>query len=240
MAKTMAHFSVWLIMALALVGRPAKAINCISTLQELLPCVPYLLSVAPRPSIQCCSGTQDVANLANLSKPNLRSTCECLKNAARAYPNINYGNARRLPALCNVKLNITIDPNIDCNRYTYVYFFITIFKFHFVSSFSYIYIYFGGTLSWIIGQFNCYLSLNFDDVQALNDHGDSWRDEEIIFSSFGGNISTQFLMQAWIYLSFVSVWNFDQIPITEKSLLISFFLAYYCSLSSMNIVVNCN
>ncbi|XP_027155908.1 non-specific lipid-transfer protein-like [Coffea eugenioides] len=131
MAKTTVHCYVWLIVATALIVRPSKAFDCIGAQQELIPCLSYLQAADPTPSIECCSGAQDVANSANSSKDDLQSACQCLKSAAQTYPDIkrekcstkiaffsdiNYDNAKQLPALCNVNLNITIDPNIDCTK----------------------------------------------------------------------------------------------------------------------------
>ncbi|XP_071933316.1 non-specific lipid-transfer protein-like [Coffea arabica] len=116
MAKTTVHCYVWLIVAIALIVRPSKAFDCIGAPQELIPCLSYLQAADPTPSIECCSGAQDVANSANSSKDDLQSACQCLKSAAQTYPDINYDNAKQLPALCNVNLNITIDPNIDCTK----------------------------------------------------------------------------------------------------------------------------
>ena len=73
MAKTTVHCYVWLIVAIALIVRPSKAFDCIGAPQELIPCLSYLQAADPTPSIECCSGAQDVANSANSSKDDLQS-----------------------------------------------------------------------------------------------------------------------------------------------------------------------
>ncbi|KAL3521903.1 hypothetical protein ACH5RR_014737 [Cinchona calisaya] len=117
--RTTVHSCVWLMMMVLafLIVRPAKSFDCINAQIELIPCLSFLQAADPTPSFECCSGAQDVANNANSSKDNLQSACECLKSAAQTYPDINFDSAKNLPALCNISLNITIDPNIDCTRY---------------------------------------------------------------------------------------------------------------------------
>lgn len=115
--------SIMLIVAIAvfpvLLANATNEVNCLSALQKMIPCQTYLVYGAPIPSPICCQGVKDLAEIANTSKTQRQSLCQCLKSVAQNFP-INEEKSRALPNLCHVNLNIAITPNIDCTKYIHI------------------------------------------------------------------------------------------------------------------------
>lgn len=112
-------FSLFVMMALVLLPLimmiPAYAFDCFHALQDVIPCQDYLVNGVSKPNEGCCKGVKDLATIANESSNERQSLCICLKSAAQHFP-INEGKAKAMPKLCNVNLDITLAPNIDCNK----------------------------------------------------------------------------------------------------------------------------
>ncbi|KAG8385773.1 hypothetical protein BUALT_Bualt03G0080100 [Buddleja alternifolia] len=103
-----------LIMALA--TSRVSAISCTEAVTKLMPCQPFLLGTASSVTVPCCQGAVSLSQLIGSKPGELKSTCECLKQAA-ASMGVNVDRAKQLPQLCNITVTVPIDPNVDCNRW---------------------------------------------------------------------------------------------------------------------------
>ncbi|KAL1821448.1 hypothetical protein ACET3Z_016317 [Daucus carota] len=79
---------------------------------KILPCEFYLLGIGS-PSAPCCQAVAQLSQLAS-SKPELKSLCVCLKQAAQTF-HVIADKAKQLPGLCHVTTPVPIDPNINCD-----------------------------------------------------------------------------------------------------------------------------
>lgn len=107
-----------LIVCLALCSHKANAVDCQTVLNDLTPCVSYLMNGGATVPGQCCNGVRTLFGQAKTT-PDRRTVCNCIKNAIRNIPynSNNLNLASGLPKKCGVNLPYQISPNIDCNRY---------------------------------------------------------------------------------------------------------------------------
>ncbi|KAL4193223.1 hypothetical protein AMTRI_Chr06g198290 [Amborella trichopoda] len=89
-------------------GLQARAIECTTVIESLVQCVTYLIGAADQPAAACCAGmkhlTQIVATAADK-----RAACDCIKNEAAVFHNINEEAATKLPgACCCVTISVPI------------------------------------------------------------------------------------------------------------------------------------
>lgn len=103
---------VMMLAVLALTAYPAFSISCQDAVTKILPCQLYLLGFGGV-SVPCCQAVAQLNQLAS-SKPELKSLCICLKQAALLF-HVNADRARQLPGLCHVTTPVPIDPNVDCD-----------------------------------------------------------------------------------------------------------------------------
>lgn len=106
-----------------LVARQSQAISCGDVSNALVPCVPCLTSGGP-PSSSCCSGVRSLNSMA-ATQQDRRAACNCVKDAAKNYPNLKPDAASSLPSRCGVSVNIPISPSVDCNKYYIIAFLFT-------------------------------------------------------------------------------------------------------------------
>ncbi|CAN6468012.1 unnamed protein product [Victoria cruziana] len=118
----MAGFSfrslVWLVVACMLVALPSPgtaALTCDVVVPYVAPCLPFTLNGGAIPD-ECCQGIRGLNTAARYREDRV-TACQCIKNAALAFPAINLGRLNMLPKYCGVNLPIkNITPDIDCNR----------------------------------------------------------------------------------------------------------------------------
>ncbi|KAF3777653.1 Non-specific lipid-transfer protein [Nymphaea thermarum] len=110
---------VWWIVACLLVSllSPTTAeLTCDAVVPYVAPCLPFTLN-GGTVSDACCAGIRGLNALAKLRADRVVA-CQCIKNAASAFPAINMGRLNMLPRYCGVKLPVSnISPNIDCSRF---------------------------------------------------------------------------------------------------------------------------
>ncbi|XP_047321021.1 non-specific lipid-transfer protein 3-like [Impatiens glandulifera] len=93
---------------------------CQDLIPSLLPCLNYLTAPGPaQPGPGCCSATLSIAEIALQSQANLQGVCTCFKSVADSGSfQINFGNAKAITKLCNLPVNIPIEPSVDCTALT--------------------------------------------------------------------------------------------------------------------------
>lgn len=96
--------------------RANGVIQCNDAVSKVVPCETYLLSGDITPSVACCTAVQDLDKIAMASQPDRKAICECFKETAKSFP-VNLEKAQKLPDLCKVNIKVTINPNVDCDRY---------------------------------------------------------------------------------------------------------------------------
>lgn len=95
----------------------AQAITCGQVNSALAPCIVFLRAGGPIPG-PCCNGVRSL-NAAARTTPDRQAACNCLKQAARAVPNLNLNNAAGLPGACGVSIPYKISPSTDCSMYVF-------------------------------------------------------------------------------------------------------------------------
>ncbi|XP_047337003.1 non-specific lipid-transfer protein-like [Impatiens glandulifera] len=93
---------------------------CQDLIPSLLPCLTYLTAPGPAQlGPGCCSATLSIAEIALQSQADLQGVCTCFKSVADSGAfHINFGNAKAITKLCNLPVNIPIDPSVDCRTIT--------------------------------------------------------------------------------------------------------------------------
>lgn len=95
----------------------AQAITCGQVNSALAPCIVFLRAGGSIPG-PCCNGVRSL-NAAARTTPDRQAACNCLKQAARAVPNLNLNNAAGLPGACGVSIPYKISPSTDCSMYVF-------------------------------------------------------------------------------------------------------------------------
>ncbi|KAK4439376.1 hypothetical protein Salat_0272500 [Sesamum alatum] len=118
MSKKLEFSSVWVVGLLVLAvgtSRPVSAISCLDAVTRLMPCQPFLLGASSSVTVPCCQGAESLNQLAGSDRGQLKTLCQCLKQAAVSI-GVNVDRAKQLPQLCNITVPVPIDPNVDCDR----------------------------------------------------------------------------------------------------------------------------
>ncbi|KNA22729.1 hypothetical protein SOVF_031920 [Spinacia oleracea] len=92
--------------------------SCPDVVSYTAPCLPYISHTSPSPSDICCTGVQNVANMA-MTHDNQVSICSCLKTEMAAF---TYDPAlvASLPSKCAVNLNFPpISSDTDCSKISF-------------------------------------------------------------------------------------------------------------------------
>ncbi|KAH7569401.1 hypothetical protein ACOSQ2_013095 [Xanthoceras sorbifolium] len=121
--KTMMGSSVLLalaavvVMAVMSANCVQAAVTCADALTTIMPCKPFLVDGADKPSVPCCIGVKKVKDMAS-NPADRREICECFKKAAPGM-GVDPAKAEALPGLCGVQFPFPIKPDIDCNKIGY-------------------------------------------------------------------------------------------------------------------------
>ncbi|KAL0398800.1 UNVERIFIED_CONTAM: putative non-specific lipid-transfer protein 3 [Sesamum radiatum] len=99
----------------ALAESHANEVSCPKAVALLNPCLAYLTGQASTVTVPCCQGVSTLKDMVK-TKPDIKSTCECLKKAA-AVVHVIADRAKALPGLCHIQIPVPIDPNVNCSRY---------------------------------------------------------------------------------------------------------------------------
>ena len=95
---------------------PSAAPACNLVVNELNPCVPYLVKNEAKPSDSCCAGVMSLMPYQK-NKAARQSICECLEAVSPMYPRIDNSLISALPNLCGVSLKLpAVSPGFDCTR----------------------------------------------------------------------------------------------------------------------------
>ncbi|KAI3697336.1 hypothetical protein L6452_30285 [Arctium lappa] len=87
-------------------------LSCNTVIQDVRPCVSYLMNGSGMPPSACCSGAKALATAASTTTDR-QAACSCLKSASQSL-NLNLQLATSLPANCGINLGFTISPSVDC------------------------------------------------------------------------------------------------------------------------------
>lgn len=108
--------SIVLLLTCAVRASPSAAPACNSVVNELNPCVPYLVKDEAKPTDSCCAGVKSLLPYQN-NKDARQSICECLEAVAPMYPHIDNSLISALPNLCGVTLKLpAVSPRFDCTK----------------------------------------------------------------------------------------------------------------------------
>ncbi|KAK9088452.1 hypothetical protein Scep_027534 [Stephania cephalantha] len=100
---------------LAMLMRPgAMALTCPDVVKPLMQCVQYLIGEALLPAPACCDGVKQLKSMVTIPEDK-RFACDCAKQAASHYPNLNDDAVRDLPNKCNSPISFPISKSIDCS-----------------------------------------------------------------------------------------------------------------------------
>lgn len=101
------------------------AVTCGQVVNNLTPCVSYIVYGGNTVPVQCCNGVRNLNGMAQTT-PDRRAVCNCIKNAVSSsgftYSNFNLNLAAGLPKKCGVNIPYQISPNTNCNRYLSYFF----------------------------------------------------------------------------------------------------------------------
>jgi len=107
--------------AMLYVAMPAQAdVSCEQVRGFLATCVPYLTDGGDNdPAEECCNGVRNLNAMAPTTNDR-RAACDCVKQAASRYPNINEDAASSLPAKCGVQISFPISRNVNCRKWVLI------------------------------------------------------------------------------------------------------------------------
>jgi len=116
---------VCLVLGAATIPRAQAAVTCGQVVNNLTPCISYVMYGGATVPAQCCNGIRNLYGLAQ-TKPDRQAVCNCIKNAVSgsgfSYSNFNLNLAASLPKRCGVNIPYQISPNTNCNRYSITFF----------------------------------------------------------------------------------------------------------------------
>ncbi|XP_061375451.1 non-specific lipid-transfer protein 1-like [Gastrolobium bilobum] len=94
----------------------AEAITCGQVVNNLTPCITYILNGGIVPA-RCCNGVRSLLSQARTT-PDRQAVCNCIKNTVSGmhYSNSNLNLAASLPRKCGVNIPYQISPSTDCSR----------------------------------------------------------------------------------------------------------------------------
>uniref|UniRef100_A0A0E0KKI7 Non-specific lipid-transfer protein n=1 Tax=Oryza punctata TaxID=4537 RepID=A0A0E0KKI7_ORYPU len=96
-------------------GAGAAAVTCGDAVSALAPCGPFLIGGgAARPSERCCSSARSLRAMADTAEAR-RALCRCLEQSGPSF-GVLPDRARRLPALCKLRLAIPVGAATDCSK----------------------------------------------------------------------------------------------------------------------------
>ncbi|KAL3627444.1 hypothetical protein CASFOL_028807 [Castilleja foliolosa] len=86
--------------------------SCTQAVEYLMPCQSFLMGIGEI-TPTCCQGAQALAK-ATVSPADRKSVCQCLKQIALSI-NVNVDKAKKLPELCNIKVPVPLQPDVNCD-----------------------------------------------------------------------------------------------------------------------------
>ncbi|WJX43361.1 hypothetical protein P8452_30474 [Trifolium repens] len=115
------RFVCMAIVCLVTFGPKAEAaVSCGQVVNNLTPCVSYIIYGGNAVPAQCCNGVRNLNNMAQ-NTPDRRAVCNCIKNAVSSsgftYTRFNLDIVAGIPSKCGVNIPYQISPNTNCNRY---------------------------------------------------------------------------------------------------------------------------
>nr|XP_028960106.1 non-specific lipid-transfer protein A-like [Malus domestica] len=94
-----------------------KVPYCPIVLDNLTPCLPYVLENEAKPAKVCCNGVLDLSHSAG-NKEGRQNICDCIKAEAilMNMPLDNFSKFSSLPKACGLLINLPpISNNTDCS-----------------------------------------------------------------------------------------------------------------------------
>jgi hypothetical protein len=92
--------------------------SCEDVINEMSPCLRYLMQREFQPSDTCCNGLKYIIGYFD-QKEDRQAICECLKPAASMVGTVDYSIIAALPMYCGISRRLTLPPismDIDCSR----------------------------------------------------------------------------------------------------------------------------
>ncbi|CAJ1948408.1 unnamed protein product [Sphenostylis stenocarpa] len=102
------------------IPKAQAAVTCDQVVDNLTPCLSYVMYGGTTVPAQCCNGIRSLYGLAQTTQDR-QTVCRCIKNGVSSsgftYSNYNLNLAASLPKKCRVNIPYQISPNTDCSRY---------------------------------------------------------------------------------------------------------------------------
>lgn len=110
----MAKMAAVFVLLFFLVTASEAAISCSDVVNDLKPCLNYLVNGSGKPPAACCSGVSTLASAATTSDDK-KTACNCIKSAAKNVK-LKTDLAQALPQNCGISLPFTVSPSVDCSK----------------------------------------------------------------------------------------------------------------------------
>lgn len=98
-----------------LVAKPGHALTCVDVNQCLNPCIAYITGQQAAPAPACCQGVSKLRALAATTSDR-QLACNCMKQAASHFQNIDDDAVSNLPKNCGTPLPFPINKEVDCSK----------------------------------------------------------------------------------------------------------------------------
>lgn len=91
--------------------------SCSEMVNQLSPCIPYLMENQAKPSAACCNGVKYISKYSK-KKRDREAICQCLESSAQIYPLIDLSLVSSLPKNCGLSVKLPlISRDFDCSKY---------------------------------------------------------------------------------------------------------------------------
>ncbi|XP_044495879.1 non-specific lipid-transfer protein C, cotyledon-specific isoform-like [Mangifera indica] len=113
MKKNLFFSLLALLLVLFLIAHVGEAaISCDTVVSKSTACVAYATGKAPSPGNACCSGLQQLAQLARTVNDK-KDICRCLKSAAKSMK-VNDAYLSKIPRLCKINVGFSVSSKTNC------------------------------------------------------------------------------------------------------------------------------
>ncbi|XP_057510133.1 non-specific lipid-transfer protein A-like [Actinidia eriantha] len=104
------------IIGLIIMGPAMGAPLCGTVIQELSPCLSYLMRSVASPSHNCCNGVKAIAKFSRRKKDR-SDICRCIKPVASSFPSMDTSLIPPLPGKCGLRIRLpSTARDTDCSK----------------------------------------------------------------------------------------------------------------------------
>ncbi|KAK7338054.1 hypothetical protein VNO77_18651 [Canavalia gladiata] len=117
-ASTIHRLAGFLSIVILLIARCEAMVStsCLTAMEEVAPCVNFLLQSSKEPSGECCSGVKKLSGHIGNQKDRT-AICECLKQGLAEIGTYDPELIPQIPKACRLSLTLPpIDQKTDCSK----------------------------------------------------------------------------------------------------------------------------